>query len=209
MNDMATVVIATYGDRTHWDKVAVAAIDSVAEQSVPAVLVRVHGQTLAEARNEGARRAKTEWLCFLDADDALDAGYVQQMLDGDGDIRRPSTLGVYPDGTEDDHPVMISRKDLSVANFIVIGAFVRRKLFLSVGGFRDLPCLEDWDLWIRCYLSGAIITDVPEAIYRVGVREGSRNKDQRTHDQVYGMIKGTYREAFRQYVRTQRSSPLS
>lgn len=148
---------------------------SVVRQSVqPAHLVVSVGATLVEARNRPGLLATTEWLCFLDADDELDERYIEHMLAGEGDIRQPSTLGVV-DGVEDDYPVLIPPKPLAVANYIVIGAFVRAELFKRVGGFRDYEAFEDWDLWRRCWAAGATITAVPEAVYRVHVRSGSRN----------------------------------
>lgn len=130
--------------------------------------------SLQEARNQPALAASTEWLCFLDADDELDARYVEAMLAGSGDIRQPATLGVV-DGVEDDFPVVIPRRPLAVSNFVVVGAFVRTELFQRVGGFDDFTAFEDWDLWRRCVNEGAVIVPVPEAIYRIHVRPGSRN----------------------------------
>lgn len=187
-----TVIIATYGDERHWNRVAAKAVESALSQSVGVDLIRIHGDTLAEARNSAAVSASTEWLCFLDADDSLDSVYVEKMLSASGDIRRPATLGVYEDGTQDDFPVLIPRTNLSESNFIVIGAFVRREQFLRVGCFRELPALEDWDLWIRCWRDGASIEDVPEAIYRVTVRQDSRNQQSELHNRAYRDIRRRY-----------------
>lgn len=151
------------------------AVLSVARQAVQAdELVISVGTTLQEARNRPGLRATTEWLCFLDADDELDASYIQHMLAGEGDIRQPSTLGVV-NGVEDDYPVLIPPRPLAVSNYIVIGAFVRAALFRQVGGFEDYEAFEDWDLWRRCWAAGAAIGAVPEAVYRVHVRPDSRN----------------------------------
>ena len=59
-------------------------------------------------------------------------------------------------------------------NECVIGTLVERDLFLKVGGFRDLPSLEDYDLWLRCVKAGAVIHHVPDAVYRASIRPGSR-----------------------------------
>lgn len=192
MTSGATAIVATYGDLSYWENLAKVACASVNGQSVQTQLIRIHADSLAEARNNAARAAETEWLCFLDADDTLDPYYVENMLATHGDIRRPSTLGVYPDGTEDDYPVMIKRADIRFTNFIVIGAFVRRDMFLSVGGFRDVPILEDWDLWIRCVQQGASVVDVPDAVYRVTVRPNSRNQNHDLHKKVYSDIRRRY-----------------
>lgn len=189
------VVVPTFGDKGFWDAQAKTAIESAHNQSRPPdEVVRIHADNLGYARNYGADGAESEWLIFLDADDTLDFHYVEAMLNTEGDIRRPATLGIYADGSEDDYPVMIPRRDLFVTNYIVIGAMIRREFFWELGGFDEtLPCLEDWDLWLRAFLAGAQINDVPEAIYRVNVRSDSRNQDQGLHNRTYNMIKGRYR----------------
>lgn len=190
----ASCVIGTFGDRTRWEAFAARATASAYKQRFPFdQVIWSHADTLQHARNDGANDATSEWLVFLDADDELDTLYLKSMLEAKGDIRRPATLGIV-DGVEDDEPVMITRADLRVRNFIVIGAMIRREAFLRVGGFSDDPILEDWDLWIRLYLDGAEIVDVPEAVYRVHVRPQSRNSFERLHGSVYSEIKNRYRD---------------
>lgn len=188
-----SVIIPTFGENQQYRLLALVAAASAANQTVPPVeVIRIHENTLQEARNNGAEQAKGEWLIFLDADDELDSHYIEAMCQAEGDIRRPATLGVV-DGIEDKEPVMIPRKDLLVTNFIVIGAMHRREDFLAVGGFNDYPCLEDWDLWLRMVANGAEVVDVPDAIYRVHVTPDSRNSDVGVHAKVYSKIRKQYR----------------
>lgn len=201
------IIIPTYGDLNRWGPIAASAVDSTAGQGedagVEVLVSRPHADTLADARNGAAIAGpEVEWLCFLDADDQLGPGYVKHMLAASGEIRRPATFGIYPDGSEDDHPVMIPRRNLRDSNFIVIGAFIRREQFLEVEGFRDLPALEDWDLFLRLVIAGANIVDVPEAVYRVSVRPDSRNQSKDAHNRTYNEIKKRYAgESLRQYGR--------
>jgi hypothetical protein len=154
----------------------------------PADAIRIHGDSLASARNQAGHDAWTEWLIFLDADDELSPGYVEAMLkaaESGGDIFKPATLGVV-DGVEDDEPVMIPKRDLLRSNHIVIGAMVRRELFEAAGGFRELPSLEDWDLWLRLVLEfDAEVVEVPDAVYRVHVQPDSRNQNVKAHREAY------------------------
>lgn len=199
-------MIASYGDADVWDPLAHRAVTSALAQTVSfKEVIRLHlpGGTLQQARNQAAESARSEWLCFLDADDELDDHYHEAMQQGSveaNEIRRPATLGVHADGHEDDYPVMIPRCSLRVGNCIVIGAFVRRQHFLTAGGFGADPVLEDWDLFIRMHLDGAEIVDVPDAIYRVHVNPRGRNTTSPTksdlllHGRVYNDIKNRYRE---------------
>lgn len=189
-----TVVIGTFGEfKGKWQKYVQRAWRSVEAQTVrPRVLTHVHDGTLAMARNQGGLNATTEWVIFLDADDELDPLYVESMLAATGDVRRPATLGIYEDGRTDDYPVMIPRKPLLDANFIVIGAMVRADMVRTVEGFDEYPMSEDWAFWIKCWLEGAVISDVPDAIYRVNVVPGSRNSDSRLGGKVYNQIKARF-----------------
>lgn len=182
------IIVASYGDYSKWKPLADRACESATFQG------RTHGYhqeagTLASTRNQGGFRAESDWLIFLDADDTLAPGYVDAMLEAadatDCDIFKPSTLGVV-NGKPDDEPVMIPRRDLLRANHIVIGAMVRRELFVTAGGFRELPALEDWDLWLRLVLEfDAQVAEVPDAVYRVHVNPNSRNQNVQAHREAY------------------------
>jgi GT2 family glycosyltransferase len=193
--DTVDVVVATYGNQELWDDLAERAVASAENQTVrPETILRSHGSSdLSHARNVGAGEAMADWLIFLDADDELDPRYIEFMLKGEGDLRQPSTLGVV-DGREDDYPVLIPphQGGFMVGNHLVIGTMIRRDLFYEVGGFRNLPVLEDWDLWIRLRLHGAQLSTCPEAVYRVHVRSESRNQDIGLHSQVYSQIQSEY-----------------
>jgi glycosyltransferase involved in cell wall biosynthesis len=204
MNAPISVCIGTYGNE-YWKNLAEErAIPSVERQTLPpADRQAVHGATLQEARNHAATQAKGEWLCFLDADDELDPHYLEAMtraIEQDGPPTRllqPSTLGVYSAGCTDREPVVHPPKDLHIQNFLIIATVVRRDQFLRVGGFADLISHEDWDLWVRCWLDGAVVQPVPEAIYRVHVRSNGRNSaGTAPHIKVITEIREKYRGRF-------------
>lgn len=167
-----TIVVATFGDPSWKTKAIERAIPSAAAQPHSAV-VAMHGDTLAQARNAGALAATTEWLCFLDADDELAEGYVEAMLAAGGDLRAPELHLIHPDGTVD-VPDLVGR-DITVTNPCCIGTFVRRRMLLDVGGFWGERAWEDWSLFRRCWLAGATITHVADAVYRSFVDPAGRN----------------------------------
>ena len=198
---MISVVIGTFGS-SYWKVLAGRARDSVEAQTVEAELISVHGRSLHEARNEGAKRAEGDYLVFLDADDQLDPGYIaamsasieRNMLRSDCRtfLHQPATLGVV-NGREDPEPTLIPQRSLDTGNFMVIGTAVERDLFHKVGGFLDWPIYEDWCLWIRCHQAGAGFVQVPEAIYRVTVNPDSRNKqDRKTQVKYFNEIRNRH-----------------
>ncbi len=175
MSESVSVIIPVFGDRKFWQPLADRAMRSAMEQTHEPNRVIVHyADSLSLARNVPANFVKTDWLCFLDADDELDPAYLQEalMLRG-GDVRYPK-VGIVRDGHRGEptsyHPV-----DLLQMNYVVVSALVRRELFIRAGGFRELPFYEDWDLWLRCRRLGATIVHSPGSTLWVHQRPNSRN----------------------------------
>jgi glycosyltransferase involved in cell wall biosynthesis len=197
------VCVGTFG-AAHWESTARTwALPSVdAQRELPARWTWCHGPNLQVARNTAARPPgcldDTDWLCFLDADDELDPGYIEAMAAATQDLTgdwllQPATLGVYPDGSEDPHPVVIPRRRLLDGNFMVISTLIRTEQFHRLGGFHDWHLYEDWDLWLRAERDGARFTAVPEAILRVHVNPGGRNTpDRLTQIRVYNQIRSQH-----------------
>lgn len=184
-----TVVIATYGDSSWVDLAHERAIPSAINHAVP--YVHLHGSTLQFARNDALAQVTTPWVCYLDADDELEAGYFEEMDESDAEIRVPSVRYVknnfdqgvrMPQVAGHDHEC--SAECLPFGNWIVIGAVAPARLVRDVGGFRDFPWSEDWDLWVRCWKTGATIAPVPKAVYRAHVRRDSRNRGMSVDERV-------------------------
>lgn len=166
------IIVATYGDRDYWEPLAARAISSVPD---PDLVIRYHGDTIHDARNQAAEHADSEWLCFLDADDELAPGYLEAMERASGDLRAPLVRYVR-NGRPTPAHVPKGTDNMADGNRLVIGTLVRRTMFLEVGGFRDWPFYEDWDLWQRCWLAGATVEIVHDAVYVAHVRPDSRNR---------------------------------
>ena len=176
-----TVLVATFGDPS-WERLAwERAIPSAEALGVP--VVHVHADTLHGARNDAVDRAGSEWVIHLDADDELERGFIDRISAGTADLRAPAVRyvknGIVP------MPIMpkvaghthgCGAECLPFGNWMVVGTAVRRQTVIDVGGWRDLPMYEDWDLWVRCWLAGATVEPVPSAVYRAHVRQESRNR---------------------------------
>jgi glycosyltransferase involved in cell wall biosynthesis len=183
-----SVVVATFGDRSWCDLAGRRAVPSALAQTLaPREVIPHHGTSLAQARNEAAAEATGEWLCFLDADDELDPGYLAAMTTATGDLRAPAVQYVHED--HEDPPVVFDDREIREMNPCVIGTLVRRDAFWTVGGFGEWPVYEDWALFLALALRGAVIEHVPDAVYRAHVREGSRNTPTRLSLHTYRHIR--------------------
>lgn len=176
-----TVVVATFGG-SEWEQLANdLAIPSAEDLGVR--VIHAHAGALHDARNLGLEDVQTEWVCFLDADDELEAGYFDAMSKGTADVRAPSVA--YVRNTRRQAPYVpkvaghhhdCAAGCLMDGNWLVVGSVARTDLVREVGGWRDWPMYEDWDLWARCWLAGATIEAIPAAVYRAHVRADSRNR---------------------------------
>lgn len=177
-----TIVIATYGDQGWLELATGRAVRSAFALGVPVIFV--HGLTLHDARNAGLAQVRTEHVVFLDGDDELDPGYLTAMATGTADLRAPAVQYVRAGGRA--HPPYVPKVAghqhdctadcLRDGNWLVVGTLCPTRLLRNVGAWRDYDVYEDWDLFQRCWLAGATVEAIPNAIYVAHVRADSRNR---------------------------------
>lgn len=193
MNGDVTICVATFGPDPMWQELAnTRALPSARALGAPTVHVHRSQGTLAQARNAALAHVDTEWVAFLDADDELDPGYLDAMAAVDGDVRAPAVCYVTPRAPRgrpkmprvSGHKHACTGDCLPAGNWVVIGALARASLVRQVGGFREWPVYEDWDLWLRMWLAGARVAPVDRAIYRAHYRPDSRNRGGDPQDRV-------------------------
>lgn len=177
-----SVVIATFGEWRWRDLAHERAVPSAMAFGVP--VITVHGNTLHEARNTGLASVRTSFVAFLDADDELEPGYLDAMARGTADVRAPSVRYIKPSGIPAKpyvpkvvgHSHTCGAECLRDGNWLVVGSVARTELLREVGGWRDWPVFEDYDIWQRCWLAGASMEAISQAVYRAHVRKDSRNR---------------------------------
>lgn len=136
---------------------------------------------LAEAMNEAAKAVSTEWVYIMGSDDKATPWMLETLMafTENADVVYPAMLLTDENAEE---PLHFHPADEFCGNRLMIGNFIsgcsliRREALLSVGGFRELPWLEDWDLWVRMYRAGFRFKACPKAILNYRQVETSRNK---------------------------------
>lgn len=175
-----SICVATFGDLAYWRPWIDQAVASAEDQTIPVEVVPFHlpesdPRLLGRARNRAAELATGHEIAFLDADDSLGRGYAEALLGAAGDVRVPAVSTQRIDGTWTRAYRLGRAKRMTEAAWPVIGSMMHRADFLRLGGFReDLEWGEDLEWWIWCERSGLSFTQVDEAVYQVGYREGSR-----------------------------------
>lgn len=184
MGHDVSIIVATFG--AGWAGVGFErAIPSAMDQGCQVVIE--HGPSLADVRNHAALSATGEWLVFLDADDWLNEGYADSILDGSADLRVSPLVEHY---NSLQRRVRLQRRHIEVLNPCHVGTAIRREMFLDLGGFPVFPAWEDWALFLHAYRGGATIEHFPSdrPAYNALVREGSMNRSAFDREALHAEI---------------------
>lgn len=188
-----SVMVATFGS-DEWDRRGAALASSLADRQSGHEVFHYHGSGLGQARNHCAKEASGDHLIFVDADDDINDGYCDRMLERveDGDVLiQPATEYVRDGQVTKARHLIEGRSSILEMNWLVIGTMVNATLFERVGGFDEqLPIYEDWDLWIRCVQAGAKLLQAPEAVYFISQVENSRNNQSKEIQVKYESLIG-------------------
>lgn len=141
------------------------------------------------ARQAGLLAASTHWVGFADADDvstperfakqlALAEAEDLDLVSGTMEEIDPVTgqsLGLrrFP---RDHAAIVRALRWRNVLN--QPAALVRREVALRAGGYRDVPLMEDYDLWVRMFAAGARAANHPDILvqFRGGMPSQMRRR---------------------------------
>jgi len=189
-----SIIIATHGDSS-WEALAQSRPFPSARAEPAEVLIGHDPDgNRATVRNELAEHASGDYLCFLDGDDELRAGYVPAMQrafeieDTDEPLLLTPRVSYVVKGRPR-APKFWPVPDLWSGNWMVVGTLVPKDLFLEVGGWREFDEADwnewdDWELWIRCQKAGARPVKVPKAVYVAHQESTSRHRGLSTEHKL-------------------------
>jgi len=115
---------------------------------------------LASAKNTGVKHAASEYLFFLDSDDRVKPGYIQQGINV---LNKDPKIGVvysnadaFGDGSRTNFKALpFNITTLLLQNHVPSCVIMRRKAWEDVGGFdENLRKYEDWECWVNIYKAG-------------------------------------------------------
>ena len=186
MSDV-TVLFPIHRDATEkqerWLKEAIASLPA----GTPYLVLRNDGEVM-EALNEGIKAAQTEYVFPMGSDDLLKPNCLDMLLGPawNADVVYPAMLltdeELKPFGYHEAEPFCPYR--LQQMNFVSGDALLRREKALSVGGFRTLGGLEDWDLYVRLHRAGARFKPCPQAEIVYRIREDGYNAPVRNDPEL-------------------------
>jgi len=128
----------------------------------------------ANARNAGLEAADGDYVYFFDSDDEVTADFFDKagkyICDNECDILATATRMVFPNGKTRvrKHYLTTSVRDQILTGMLATqGMMFRRKFLESIGGWRDLPMWNDWELGVRALLAKPRVHWLRGAYHRI------------------------------------------
>jgi glycosyltransferase involved in cell wall biosynthesis len=142
------------------------------------VLATPH-QGLADARNEGIKESRGEYILPLDADDTIGSRYAEEavkILDNDANVGIVyCEAEMFGEKTGRWNLREYSLQHELVENRIFCSAFFRKHDWVTAGGYNPnmFYGYEDWDLWLSLIELGRGVYKLPEVHFFYRVRKDS------------------------------------
>ena len=152
---------------------------------------------LALSMNEAAKHARGIYFARMDADDVCYPERLQRQMDviktGEYDLICSGFVHIdeasnpMPEKDSKDFrytPEMI-KETLPYKSIIHHPTVVMtRDIFDKVGGYRNFPCSQDYDLWLRMLYADARFYIVPEPLIQYRIRSGSISVSKRLRQKL-------------------------
>ena len=144
---------------------------------------------LAMSMNKAAQCAKGEYLLRMDADDICYPGRFQKEYDAICQGNYDLVCGNYD--FIDENGALLAQKvptfsDRQLAALLPLRNIIHHptvimtaELFRKVGGYRDYPCAQDYDLWLRMKCCGCKMHMMHEKLIKYRVRSNSTTVQKR------------------------------
>lgn len=171
---------------------------------------RVPHAGLAAARNFGLSRAAGEYLCALDADDKLDASFLEKtvaVLDGDRSLTFASAwLRTFGDEEWEWRQDRCDLPTLLSEDTVLTAALVRRAAVQELGGWdggMSAQGNEDWDLWLSLVERGHRGIILPEVLFLYRRRAGSMSEVCTRGEAHLGCVRhmiAKHRQSYRRHL---------
>ncbi len=144
---------------------------------------------LAMSLNHAYEFATGDYIVRMDADDISESDRFQKqiefMSETKCDLAWSSYTYIDEDGNVLDKPVRYFEKDeipkcLPLKNIIHHPTvMMKREIFEKTGLYRDFPCSQDYDLWLRMLYAGADMRMMKEELLKYRVRPNSVTNKKR------------------------------
>lgn len=153
---------------------------------------------LAMSMNVAANTARGEFLARMDADDISNVTRFEKTLEFMRKNELDYACTEYKFIDENDNIVERNIRKFDNKTIGVVLPYcnpihhptvmMKKSCFEAVGGYRDFPCAQDYDLWLRLHDKGYKVGIVEEVLLQYRIRSGSvtnKKRVQQFYTQVY------------------------
>lgn len=181
--------------------IAQQAIASAAAQTLAAAVYPIedtHQRGAGWARNQGAWKARTPFVVFLDADDVLHPQFVERCIQAYREQTYVYSDWSDPRGEVHTLPDCTAHKGWYAGRvFHLITTLMPTAYVHQVGGFdEDLPTMEDLQFYLKIGQLGVCGIRCPESLVRYNAHKGQRAK-LALQNGLYERYKKQFREEFK------------
>jgi GT2 family glycosyltransferase/SAM-dependent methyltransferase len=173
-------------------------------------IIRTENRGVAAARNTGLSEAGGRYVSFLDADDLLEATFLErtvECLDRDPGLAFASCwLTAFGERTFSWEPTDCGFPWLLAEDTVCTAALTRRQALVAVGGFDTsarVDGYEDWELAITLVEHGYRGTIIPESLFRYRIRPGSKSASRirpKSHAEIVEYVVDKHAETYRRHA---------
>lgn len=161
---------------------------------------------LALSMNKAAKIAKGKYIARMDADDISNLNRLQkeyEYLETHPEIGLVCSDYHYID--ENDNIVDFEFVNINFNHYKKLLPYInmihhptvmmRKKIFDEIGGYRNFPCTQDYDLWLRLYYENIEFAKIEEDLLAYRMRKNSTWKSNGMKQQViYFYIRKLFKE---------------
>lgn len=177
-------------------------IDSIYDEKIKIIRTKNNGPSAA--RNIGIREAKGKYILPLDADDFIDATYIEKAIDimeKDGDIGivyckaelfgKRVGLWELPE---------YNIGSMLIGNMIFVTSLFKKSDWECVGGFDETlkHGIEDYEFWLSLIELNIKVYMIPEVLFCYRIKERSRNTNFSKKEE---QLISTYRYIVKKHLR--------
>lgn len=165
------------------------------------------------ARNRGINSATSEWIAFLDDDDEFLPNKIEVVSKAIEDnpycdffyhpaivnmVNEKITYNTNPreyKPSDDIFRLLLVKNEIGGTPTVII----KRSKLLEVGGFdKEMPALEDYELWLRLTKKGAKLKKINQSLtkYTCITKKGSISKNIESNKIAISMIEDKYKDYY-------------
>lgn len=162
-------------------KTTIDIIDNIHDEKIKIIRTKNNGPSAA--RNTGIKEAHGKYILPLDADDLIDATYIEKAVDimeNDGDIGIVYCKAeLFGERTGFWELPEYNIGSILIGNMIFVTSLFKKSDWECVGGFDEKlrDGIEDYEFWLSLIELNIKVYRIPEVLFHYRIKEKSRNTD--------------------------------